>query len=115
MAVGVLVALHGCSDGCSNEVDVILEAPQGDRIAVVFNRNCGATTGFNSQLSVLPRGAATSSQAGNALIADGTVPLKLRWTSESELVVSGHQGATLFKQEHLANGVTISYEWQAGA
>jgi hypothetical protein len=110
MGLGALVALQGCSGGCTNEVGAVLEAPQGDRIAVVFNRNCGATTGLNTQLSVLPRGAATPSQAGNALIADGTVPLKLRWKSDSELVVSGHQGATLFKQKHLANGVTISYE-----
>ncbi len=110
MAVGALVALHGCSDGCSNEVESVLAAPQGDRIAVVFNRNCGATTGVNTQLSVLPRSAATTNQAGNALIADGTVPLKLRWKSDSELVVSGHQGAKLFKQAHLANGVTVSYE-----
>lgn len=104
-----LGALHGCFDGCNNEVNVVLAALQGERVAVVFNRNCGATTDFNTQLSVLPRGAAAPSQAGNALIADGGVPLKLRWKSESELVVSGHQGAKLFKQAHLANGVMISY------
>ena len=110
IGVGTLVALHGCDVGCGNEVGSTFESPRGDHIAVVFSRNCGATTGFNTQLSVLARGEATPSQAGNALIADGKLPLKVRWTSESELVVTGYQGAKLVKQEKLANGVTISYE-----
>ena len=77
---------------------------------MVFNRNCGATTGFNTQLSVLAKGEALPSEAGNTFIADGSLALGLRWASESELVVTGHHGAKIFKQEKLANGVTVSYE-----
>lgn len=110
IGAGVLVALNGCDAGCGNEVASTFESPRGGRIAVVFNRNCGATTGFNTQLSVLPKGEASPSEAGNALIADGALALRVRWVSESELVVTGHQGAKIFKQEKLANGVLISYE-----
>lgn len=108
--VGPLIALHGCNVGCSNDVGATFESPRGDRIAVVFYRNCGATTGFNTQLSVLVRGTTPLNEAGNAFIADGTLPLEVRWKSESELVVTGYQGAKLFKQEKFANGVAISYE-----
>jgi hypothetical protein len=44
------------------------------------------------------------------LIADGSLALKVRWVSESELVIAGVQGAKIFKQEKLANGVAVSYE-----
>lgn len=110
IAVGILGALYGCDAGCGNDVTSTFESPGGGHIAVIFSRNCGATTGFNTQLSVLARADASSSEAGNTLIADGKLPLKVRWASESELVVTGYQGARLFKQEKLANGVTVTYE-----
>ena len=77
---------------------------------MIFNRNCGATTGFNTQLSVLAKGDAVPKEAGNTFIADGSLALRVRWVSESELVITGFQGAKIFKQEKLANGVAVSYE-----
>jgi len=110
IGIEILVALNGCDAGCGNEVVSTVESPRGGHIAVVFSRNCGATTGFNTQLSVLAKGGAVPSEAGNTFIAGGSLALKVRWVSESELVVTGHQGAKIFKQEKLANGVTVSYE-----
>ena len=110
IGIGILVALNGCDAGCGNEVASAIESPLGSHIAVIFNRNCGATTGFNTQLSVLAKGDAVPNEAGNTFIADGSLALRARWVSESELVVAGYQGAKIFKQEKLANGVAVSYE-----
>jgi hypothetical protein len=108
--IGILLALSGCDAGCGNEVASTIESAGGGHVAVIFNRNCGATTGFNTQLSVLAKGDAVPKEAGNTLIADGSLALKVRWVSESELVIAGVQGAKIFKQEKLANGVAVSYE-----
>jgi len=110
IGTGILVALGGCDAGCGNEVASTIESPRGGHVAVIFNRNCGATTGFNTQLSVLAKGDAVPKEAGNTFIADGSLALKVRWVSESQLVVAGVQGAKIFKQEKLANGVVVSYE-----
>ncbi|MFN3943869.1 MAG: hypothetical protein ACK4K7_02920 [Allosphingosinicella sp.] len=39
------MALGGCSDGCANQVVGRADAPDGQRSAVMFQRDCGATTG----------------------------------------------------------------------
>jgi hypothetical protein len=110
IGIGILVALNGCNAGCGNEIASTIESPRGGHVAVIFNRNCGATTGFSTQLSVLAKGDAVPKEAGNAFVADGSLALRVRWVSESELVVAGFQGAKIFKQEKLANGVAVSYE-----
>lgn len=110
IGLGILIALSGCGAGCGSEIASTIESPRGGHVAVIFNRNCGATTGFNTQLSVLAKGDAVPKEAGNTFIADGSLALRVRWVSESELVVAGFQGATIFKQEKLTNGVVVSYE-----
>lgn len=110
IGTGLLLALGGCDAGCSNEVASTIESPRGGHVAVIFNRNCGGTTGFNTQLSVLVKGSAVPKEAGNTFIADGSLALKVRWVSESQLVLTGSRGAKIFKQEKLANGVVVSYE-----
>lgn len=77
---------------------------------MIFNRNCGATAGFNTQLSILAKSDEVPEEAGDTFIADGSLALKVRWVSESQLVVTGSRGAKIFKQEKLANGVVVSYE-----
>lgn len=78
--------------------------------AELFSRNCGATTGFNTQLSIVKIRDLPSDEAGNVLIADGQLPITLRWLSETRLSVAGAGGSGTFKQESEANGVTVVYE-----
>ncbi|MBB5203599.1 hypothetical protein HNQ51_000892 [Inhella inkyongensis] len=110
IGIGVLFGLNGCDAGCSNEISSRIESPRGTHVAVVFNRNCGATTGLNTQLSVIAKGEAVPEAPANAFIADGSLALRVRWVSESELVVAGFDGARIVKQAKLANGVAVSYE-----
>jgi hypothetical protein len=53
------IAANGCFPGlCSNEE--IKRAPSADRLidAVLFQRDCGTTTGFSTQVSVVQHAAA---------------------------------------------------------
>jgi hypothetical protein len=103
VAIATLAAVAGCDFGCGDEVVSTTSSPSHAISAVVFNRNCGATTGFNTQVSIVPSGA------GNTLILDGTVPLKFLWVSESKLLITGLGSAKVFKQERSVAGVSVVY------
>lgn len=76
--------------------------------AFVFNRGCGATVGFNTQLSVAP-GDSLPNDGGNVLIIDETVPLAVSWLSETSLQVAGSLRARVIKKEGSVEGIRITY------
>jgi len=61
--------LWSCGDpDCRNEIQEEHVSPDGSIKLVVFSRDCGATTGFNTQVSVLPIDTALPDSPGNTLI-----------------------------------------------
>ena len=98
----------GCGDTrCQNSVAYELASPGRGRKALVFNRDCGATTGISTQLSILPAGTPLGSDAGNALAVDeGT--LVVRWSGDDSLIVE-LGGRRAYKKESVVAGVTITY------
>lgn len=110
MTLLFLTSLSGCGIDCDNEVISTVASPSGKLAAVVFNRGCGATTGFNTQVSILHAGATLDpNDGGNVLILDGTVPLKIEWQSDSAVSISKLNRARVFKQENFVAGVSITY------
>lgn len=114
------VALTGCSL-CGNSVIADIPSPKGNRRAVVFERDCGATTGFSTQVSVLARGRTLGNQAGNAFCADdnhravpltsgNVLPIRLSWISDDELVIRYPAGARVFLSKARIGEVTITYQ-----
>ncbi|WP_345294512.1 hypothetical protein [Luteimonas vadosa] len=92
-----------------NEISQTATSPSGTLKAIVFHRNCGATTGFNTQVSIISVSGSLPDSAGNALIIDGSAPLQLQWRSESALHLAGLGSADIFKQEDSVAGVSVSY------
>jgi hypothetical protein len=80
--------LCACSP-CENEVTQSVMAPSGKLRALVFNGGCGATTGFNTQLSILEAGREPPDKGGNVLIVDDKIELSPQWVSDRELIISG--------------------------
>ena len=104
-----LGGVSGCRATCENEQLANIASPSGTSRAVVFSRNCGTTTGFNTQVFVLPMATKPPNGGGNVLVVDGAVPLLVRWESESSLSVSGFGSAKVFKQELKVGNVAVSY------
>ena len=113
----VLISCGG--DLCANKPVHVVSAPGGGRAAVLFERDCGATTAFSSQVSIVAahKGATGS---GNAFIADddhgaapsahwGGPPVSMRWTSPTHLIIGYDSRARVFKREARVDGVEISY------
>ena len=106
IAAGVL-QFCACSP-CENEVTQSVLAPSGKLKAVVFNRGCGATTGFNTQVSILDAGRELPDEGGNVLIVDDKVEFSLQWTSDRALAISGSLATQVFKKESEVSGVHVS-------
>ena len=110
----------GCADACENEVVTRLEAPDGKHDAVLFQRDCGATTGFSTQISILAAGEVPD-WGGNVFIADDgrrKVALgswqgpwaQMRWQSANALVVRYAERSRIFEQDQSVAGVHIKFE-----
>ncbi|WP_024304573.1 hypothetical protein [Pseudogulbenkiania sp. MAI-1] len=106
---------------CTNEVIAELPSPERDYRAVVFQRDCGALTGFSTQVSVFRSWSFRGNGAGNVFIADsnhGAVPVgqgggpeaRVRWRSPRTLVVSYHRNARVFLAERQVGAVQIEFE-----
>lgn len=108
-------------DLCGNTVLAEAVSPDQRHKAVVFQRDCGATTGFSTQVSVIGAQDALPNASGSVFTADdnrGAVPVsaaggpvvQVRWVSGRALVVTHHAGARVFTQKDLVSGVAVAYE-----
>lgn len=115
-----MLLISACSDGCGNEELARVISPDGRHVAIIFERSCGATTGFSTQISVLKKGRDVAG-SGNTFVVDsdhGTVhrdgwegPIaEATWLSSDHLLVSYAARSRIFKQVRQIEGVTVSYE-----
>ncbi len=103
-------SLAGClGSDCSNEPIAEVASPGGTKKIVLFSRNCGATTGFNTQGTILNRGDVVPNDSGSAFIIDSG-SAKVSWVGESKIVVTLEGGARAFKKETSDRGVAIEYQ-----
>jgi hypothetical protein len=109
----------GCGD-CGNEVVSETKSPDQKLKAVVFEQNCGPTTGFSMQISILSSSASPPLGRGNVFIAGDEnqampanrkppIEIKVTWESNIFLLVSYPKNAQVFlKKPHVA-GVAVKY------
>ena len=77
---------------CGSDVISEVASPDGHLKAVITVRSCGATTGEETEVSIIPKGA-TAPERGNLFTVDnangrtvmplyrGSIPLRLEWKS----------------------------------
>jgi hypothetical protein len=119
MALYIFLWIGALAGGCGNDMLATIPSPSGGRKLVIFQRDCGATTGFSTQASLLPahdrlRGS------GNVFIADtdhGKAPsgpgggpqLTARWIAEDTLELRYHPQARVFLADSVHQGISIQY------
>ena len=114
--VALSVWLVACADPCENRVLSELTAPSGSNRAVVFERSCGATTGFSTHVSVLNDRDPIPKSPGNVFDADSDhgaakdMTVRVRWAAPDQLVIRYPAQARVFRKETQANGVGVTYE-----
>jgi hypothetical protein len=113
LLVALSIWLVCCADPCENRVISDVQAPSGNKGAIVFERSCGATTGFSTQVSVV-NAFGTPKSAGNVFRADSDhgvakdMTVTVRWSGPDQLVIRYPSSARIFKKETRVNGVAVA-------
>ena len=108
-ALGMVGMGWAISSGCANTVQQRVLSPDGRR---VFERDCGATTDYSTQVSVLEAGAELPNDGGNAYVYGHRTRLAVVWLSPSLLSIGYPAGARGLHEPPQAGGVTVRYREQ---
>lgn len=86
-------------------------SPDGKHVAIVFGVDCGATTGFNTQLSLLPSDAAFDrDRFPPVLVLKDKWTLDIRWVSDVAVFVAVPKGAYEYKRVADSGGISVTYD-----
>lgn len=114
--------LNRLADGlCGNSIIEEVLSPNGINKLIVFERNCGATTGFSTQVSVMNSEGMLPNEGGNLFIADtdhGKAPsgpgggpkVEVTWRNDNLVIIKHHNNARIHKSESKLKNVNVSHE-----
>jgi hypothetical protein len=112
--------LGGCSleGGCGDRVIEAKPDFDGNLIAYRYVRNCGATTGFSTNIAIGKRGEkadaaqlifTADSNHGAADMQGDAVWVEMRWTRPHRLSVAYAKAARVFRSDAHVQGAAIFY------
>jgi hypothetical protein len=92
LAVTVLLAaldLLTLTPLCGLSIYDRVPSPSGQQLAVIFGKDCGATTGFNNQVSIFPATGEVFSadEYPPFVIVDGRNNVFVTWTNDASISV----------------------------
>lgn len=94
-------------DMCGNDIKQKFPSPNGENVAYIFERSCGATTGFSPQLSILDKDEDFKNESGNTFRSDKDFSIK--WIDENTLKVIYDNSSESSEMNRKVNGVRIEY------
>ena len=111
------IAGAGCSQVCQDAPHQSIRSLDGDERAILFGRNCGATTSYTTQVSIVPADEGISGK-GNVFIADegakaaawGGPWAEVKWLGAKHLLVSYDASARVFAKNERVGDVQVSYQ-----
>lgn len=116
--LGTLVLIVGIIAGsaylllggmCGSDEAARFPSPDGRYDVVVYAFNCGATTGYTTQVAIVGSGAGVPSSAGNVTTIDGVVKVQTQWHGTDSLTLSYDDRAELFGQRSQVRGIRVAY------
>src|SRR3954452_17241529 len=84
-------------DMCGNDLKQKIPSPNGENVAYIFERNCGATTGLSPQLSILNKGDKFQNVSGNTFRTDKE--FSVEWLSDKNLKVIYDKSSEVYKMD----------------
>lgn len=95
---------------CENSVVKISASPDKKWKLVLFERSCGATTGFSSQILLLKIDEEINNESGNIYISKGdSEGYSINWQSNTSVSIGGSNHEA-FKKETFFNGINFDYK-----
>jgi hypothetical protein len=105
---------------CDNELLSEVMSPGAKLKAVVFERDCGATTGFSTQVSIIAANASLKNEPGNVLVADanhGAAPagrgggpeVSVKWRTDAWIYLAHDARARVMLAERKVGEVRVDH------
>ncbi|OIK08187.1 hypothetical protein [Bacillus sp. MUM 13] len=95
------------ADMCGNDIKQKIPSPSGENIAYIFERSCGATTGFSPQLSILNKDDDFQNESGNTFRSDKD--FSIEWLNDKNLKVIYDKSSETSEMDKKVNGIMIEY------
>lgn len=107
LSLAVALVFHYFSGGltatlCSNQIHQVYPSPDRSLKAVVFQRECGPSSGATTQVSLLDASSELPNEAGNILVIKGetnTSAPDITWNSSQELIIHHPLDGNAFKAQ----------------
>ncbi len=97
--------------GCGADIYKTLLSPDGRSTAISYNFDCGATTGFSTQLSILPAKALFDrDKYPPVLILDNKWDLNMQWNDNASLHVAIPKSVHVYKKEDRSGTISVIYD-----
>ncbi|HNQ79371.1 MAG TPA: hypothetical protein PK747_09520 [Acidobacteriota bacterium] len=125
LMITALVAALSCGPfslfQCENHILFESSSPNMAYKAVVFSRDCGATSSLSTHLSIVRKSKKLPNNYGNVFQCDtnhGKTPyipgqgahIEIKWLSEDELLVVYDPNCRVYEKELNYKGIRIKYE-----
>lgn len=115
-----MILTYTADSMCDNQIISGTELRELNMNVVVFQRDCGATTGYSTQISLLGVGEELPNESGNIFTADtdhGKAPsaegggpeVRIEIISGDHVKILHHPNARVFNNQNQWKGVKISY------
>ena len=114
----IAIVYFSFDDLCANTVQSEIVSPNGFNKAVVFERDCGATTDFVTQVSVLKLKDTLENEGGNVFSAslenkkinnNQDEIVNVRWLNDRLLEIEYDEQAKLINKNIKINNIEIKY------
>ncbi len=96
---------------CSVVVHKSIPSPDASRLAVVHEMGCGATVGFNTQVSIAPADRTFSRDRNPSFFSiRGQHDLAVRWVSDKVIEIEVPKAETIYGNDARVGDVTVEYK-----
>lgn len=118
--IGILYFTFQPSEMCGNHLIESKFSPNKKFKVLIFSRECGATTGNSTQISIVDYDdKLEKNDSGNIFIADYNhgeakmngeiINVKTKWLNNENLIIEYDEKVRIFKIEDSKNGINITY------
>jgi len=106
---GGLWYLSSLLPSCAIDQQARLTSPDNQFDLVVFSRDCGTSTGPNTQAALIPAGDELPDDAASFVSIGIAADLAPRWDGFGNIELAIPQGAEIYRQDDTVAGITVVY------
>ncbi|KFC65384.1 hypothetical protein FF80_02848 [Devosia sp. LC5] len=106
---GLLWYASSLLPSCETIQHARLPSPDSAFDLIVFSRNCGATTGANTQAALIPGGDTLPDDVASFLSIGAAADLAPRWDGPATIALTLPNGVQIYRQDESVAGVAVVY------